>query len=268
MPSKQRLLPAGFDARPHRLSSLRAQARRNFRAMAARDDVLKTPAECAAREERNRAGANDSLSLLTALARALYEESCVPISEIARLAGVHERTLYKHARRHRWRRRNVRAMREEIGPRAQLAAAKPERLRSGGAGRGLKARDPAEAERAAVALERAAVLSDRALTRARALREAGGNVRMLATIARMLPMLAALDDAIAAAARRPDDNAVTPQELKRRYDLLIRNRERRALLPKPPRSTADYLRAEQDRRIDAIGDMRRAMRRGDLVRGQ
>ena len=37
--------------------------------------------------------------------RALYEDSDVPVREIARRAGVSERTLYKYVERHAWRRR-------------------------------------------------------------------------------------------------------------------------------------------------------------------
>ena len=41
--------------------------------------------------------------------RALYEDSAVPVREIARLCGVTERTLYKYIARGGWRRRYVRA---------------------------------------------------------------------------------------------------------------------------------------------------------------
>jgi hypothetical protein len=37
--------------------------------------------------------------------RALYEDSAVPVREIARLAGVGERTLYKYVEKHNWKRR-------------------------------------------------------------------------------------------------------------------------------------------------------------------
>jgi len=124
--------------------------------------------------------------LLTLRVRALYEDSVVPMREIARLAGVHERTLYKYARKCGWRRRNARAGCEKTNHRAP---------------RGLKARDPADTARAAVALDRAMALSDQALRRARALREAGVNVRILSILARMLPDLAAIEDAVEASAR-------------------------------------------------------------------
>jgi hypothetical protein len=59
---------------------------------------------------------------LTARVRALYENSVVPVREIARLAGVTERTLYKYAERGEWRQRYVR------GARADAVAADRARL--------------------------------------------------------------------------------------------------------------------------------------------
>jgi len=53
------------------------------------------PSECAEGGEPN----------LTARVRALYEDSAVPVREIARLAGVTERTIYKYAGKHGWKRR-------------------------------------------------------------------------------------------------------------------------------------------------------------------
>ncbi len=43
---------------------------------------------------------------LTTRVRALYEDTIVTVREIARIAGVTERTVYKHARRHQWKRRH------------------------------------------------------------------------------------------------------------------------------------------------------------------
>ncbi len=40
---------------------------------------------------------------LTAQVRALYEGSAVPVAEIAALAGVTERTIYKYAAKHGWK---------------------------------------------------------------------------------------------------------------------------------------------------------------------
>lgn len=47
-------------------------------------------------------GENGAAPDLTARVRALYEGSSVPVREIARLAGVTERTIYKYAQKHRW----------------------------------------------------------------------------------------------------------------------------------------------------------------------
>ena len=48
---------------------------------------------------------------LTARARALYEGSAVPVREIARLAGVSERTLYKYVEKYGWQKRYARVPR-------------------------------------------------------------------------------------------------------------------------------------------------------------
>src|SRR5207302_5009590 len=44
---------------------------------------------------------------LTERVRALYEGSVVPVREVARLAGVSERTIYKYVRKGGWRRRHA-----------------------------------------------------------------------------------------------------------------------------------------------------------------
>jgi len=218
MSSSIRLLrPAGFDARPGRLSSLRAQARRNFRALTTQSNPLpfkgREQQACAERDKHNRAGPDDDLTLFTLRVRALYEDSAVPMREIARLAGVHERTLYKYARKCGWRRRNARAGCEKITKHR--------------APRGLKARDPANAAHAVAALDRAMALSDQALRRARALREAGTNARTLLILARMLPELAALEDAVKAAASVPADSGdAMRRELKRRIKNQVRRQAR------------------------------------------
>jgi hypothetical protein len=49
--------------------------------------------------------------------RHLYEDTAVPVREIARLAGVTERTLYKYVAKGKWRRRYV------VKPRGKAAAA-------------------------------------------------------------------------------------------------------------------------------------------------
>ncbi len=120
------------------------------------------------------ADASSSLSL-TERVRALYEDSVVPVREIARLAGVTERTIYKCAHREGWTPRVTRLSRD--GTAAGLAA-------RGVAGRfirredegkphprGLKALDPDGAARPAAACVRAAKLSEDAVARAGAAAE-------------------------------------------------------------------------------------------------
>lgn len=54
---------------------------------------------------------------LTARVRALYEDSAVPVREIARIAGVTERTIYKYVIKQDWKRRY------RVKPRGLAAAA-------------------------------------------------------------------------------------------------------------------------------------------------
>ncbi|AXK80817.1 hypothetical protein DW352_10030 [Pseudolabrys taiwanensis] len=54
---------------------------------------------------------------LTARIRALYEETSVPVREIAAIAGVTERTLYKYVEKHGWTKRYA------VLPRGRAAAA-------------------------------------------------------------------------------------------------------------------------------------------------
>jgi hypothetical protein len=131
--ARLRVRPAGFDARPERLSSLRAQAQRVFHAASASDHAPPVPESnpvadmrgarasslsAHAVDEAERGGArtgdvSDEAPVcsgpqpteLTQQVRALYEDSIVPVSEIARRAGIHERTLYKYVTRGGWRRR-------------------------------------------------------------------------------------------------------------------------------------------------------------------
>lgn len=117
--------------------------------------------------------------------RALYEDSTVPVAEIARLVGVTERTLYKYAAKGEWRRRYV------VKPRGEAAAAANRGRHwqradgfvpvkgTGGrftaraeAGRavahGLKALDPDGAARAALACAAAELRHCKAASKARA----------------------------------------------------------------------------------------------------
>ena len=90
--------------------------------------------------------------------RALYEEDVVPVREIARIAGVTERTLYKYIARGAWRRRHVCAERfapvQGAGGRFIRRADKDLPF-----ARGIKALDPDGAARALAKADRAAALS-------------------------------------------------------------------------------------------------------------
>ncbi len=74
-----------------RRTSLRARAQRIYRARAA----AKSPGAPTPETK-------PKLTRLTARVRRLYEQSAVPVREIAQLAGVTERTIYKYARKGGW----------------------------------------------------------------------------------------------------------------------------------------------------------------------
>jgi AcrR family transcriptional regulator len=199
-----RLRPAGFDARPERLSSERAQAQCVFRAASERcplPDLLPQAGE-----------GKEELTPLTLQVRALYEGSAVPVREIARLAGVNERTLYRYVAKGGWRRRyggkgiaaavEKRAQTRKPGVPCRTAKGAGGRfIRSEDAGkpvpRGLKALDPQGRARALALCERAGALSDEAVKRTRRLREAMSDARTMALMAGVLRDLMAIEDAAA-----------------------------------------------------------------------
>jgi hypothetical protein len=202
----------GTGLRPRRDASLVADAQRRFRAAAAGLSPDLSPqgrGEPAARAGRARPTA------LSLAARVLYEAGVVPVAALARLIGVHERTLYKHAVRGGWRRRYAgrsrKAARAAQAPAEAAAAAQAPAGRSrtarGAGGRfvrgtfagaphrcGLKALDPEGEAQALSACARAAELSDRALARAIARRDGEADARTLALVVRALRDLAAIVD--------------------------------------------------------------------------
>jgi hypothetical protein len=177
-----------------RRSSLRAQAQEIYREMTAQllpasrqtplipaqagiHDDCATPADGGPGSllARGRTEENSSAQSLTEKVRALYENSAVPVAEIARLAGVTERTLYKYARKDGWKPRyawidrgGVKARRgwranEGFDPAKGAGArfiARADKDKPYAAG--LKAVDPEGAARAASACGEAAVLSGQA----------------------------------------------------------------------------------------------------------
>jgi hypothetical protein len=126
------------------------------------------------------AGVTPTQPSLTERVRDLYENSIVPVREIARLAGVTERTLYKYVARGGWQRRHVCLARDDavraanagrtLTPRAGFAGAQKAK---GAGGRfvrreeagaphasGLQALDPLAAAQAIGAVDRAHLQSD------------------------------------------------------------------------------------------------------------
>ncbi|MDP1604988.1 MAG: hypothetical protein Q8M03_17195, partial [Legionella sp.] len=63
-------------------------------------------------EQKEAAGAEPSL---TARVRALYEKSAVPVREIAAIAGVTERTIYKYVAKGGWTKRYARVSTDTDG---------------------------------------------------------------------------------------------------------------------------------------------------------
>ena len=112
---KRALRPGGLRRAPGAPSSLRAQAQRAFRAAAERDERLEGEAPRSSFPKGDPRpltprpqGGGEQTALgegeqtpLTQKVRALYEDSVVPVREIARLAGVSERTLYKYVQKAR-----------------------------------------------------------------------------------------------------------------------------------------------------------------------
>jgi hypothetical protein len=98
---------------------------------------------------------------LTDEARHLYENTIVPVREIARLAGVSEPTIYKYVRRGGWKRRN-----EALA--ASLRRAK------GAGGRYIRREDIGKPHLSGLA----ALDPERALRASQAMREAGDRARV------------------------------------------------------------------------------------------
>jgi hypothetical protein len=161
--------------------SLRADARRRYADLAARSALTDTAAAGArlqAGEELAEAG-EQGASSLTEQVRALYEDSVVPVRELAGIAGVSERTLYKYVQKGDWRRRYVRIARDgavAAANRGRSHKAAPGFAPAKGAGgrfirredagkphpRGLKALDPQGAREAAAGCDRAGALAQEA----------------------------------------------------------------------------------------------------------
>jgi len=167
-----------------RETSLRANARERYRAAAESDAAL---------AQATAAPAEPSV---TERARALYENSVVPVREIARLCGVTERTLYKYAEKGHWRRRHRRLAKGAGGRFIPLAdEGKPHPT-------GLKALDPQGAQRAGAALQRAGEISAAAEARARHMRETESSICSLGHLVSALRDAAAIEEMMQAEAAR------------------------------------------------------------------
>jgi len=163
-------------------SSVRAAARENYVAMAAAQAAeATTPLPNPPRHSESRTrvdpsavgGGDDSHSTepdLTARVRALYEDSAVPVVEIARLCGVTERTIYKHAAKGGWTKRYRRSQDYALAKGAGGRFIRRDD-RDKPFAHGLQALDPAGRARAGVACNAASqvarVAQARALSRLR-----------------------------------------------------------------------------------------------------
>jgi hypothetical protein len=242
--ARARVRTTGFDARPERPSSLRAQAQRVFRDAAARDETLAPELASSAADVHPEPQQTE----LTQRVRALYEEGVVPVREIARCAGVNERTLYRYVEKGGWRRRyGGKGLASAVARRAAKRKAAPPRpcvtakgaggrfIRSEDAGKpqrsGMKALDPQGEARALACCEQAAALSDEAMSRAQRLRNMLSDARTLSILVGVLRDLAALEEARAGPA-----DAGAPKARARKSDI--------------PAHNVDAMRAELARRLD------------------
>jgi hypothetical protein len=216
--------------------SLRAQAREHFRAavragapsqVECAGTPLSIPPPQAGEGTDQHAGRDESSPVcvpsLTERVRALYEAGVVPVREIAELAGVSERTLYKYAARGHWRRRVRRLDAGDAGG-ERAAASGADRAGRGAGGRfiplaqaglphasGLKALDPAGARLAGEACERAQVLSEAAaLAAVEAARERAARRRAVLDARRRERMLERLAGAFVELARLWAERAAQP----------------------------------------------------------
>ena len=303
-PSRPR--PPGIGARPRALGSgfrlrrdlsLAADAQRRYRAVAARDEAigelqshaagpspnpLPRPGEAIASVPAGRKpavtrvtmfGASETsngnvdeanLTALTLQARTLYEGGVVQVRAVARLCDVSVRTLYNYVHKYVWRRR--RPDRDPAGPKRERR--RPVSLAKM---RGLKARDPAGQAQALAVCGRAAAISDLALARALARRDAEADARIFALVVRAMRDLAAIKGAVSAEDNPADplrkhDTDPSPQQIAKRIKLLVDDEAGRASRPQPappPEPEDDEPLTEQDRRINAIAERFYARREGN-----
>jgi AcrR family transcriptional regulator len=250
--ARARVCKAGFDARPERPSSLRAQAQRVFREAAARDESFAPDLPSDVADVRPELQQTE----LTQQVRALYEEGVVPVREIARRAGVNERTLYRYVEKGGWRRRYggkglasavaKRAAKREVAPPRPCVTAKGAGgrfIRAEDAGKpqrsGMKALDPQGEARALADCARAAALSDEALSRTQRLRDMLSDARTLSALVGVLRDLAAACDATAGPA-----DAGAPKAQARKSETPARDVE--TLRADLARKLDDWVKTQED----------------------
>ena len=156
---------------------------------------------------------------LTAQVRALYEGSAVPVAEIARLAGVTERTIYKYARKcgwtpryrwelpdagdargRRWRAGETFAAAKGAGGRFVVHADKHQPVPAG-----IAATDPARAARAHKACVEAAEFGSAAEAEAQAAQDHESLVRAIDAVSRAVADFVRFSDRNQGARRIPID---------------------------------------------------------------
>ncbi len=188
-----------------RRSSTRAQAQEFYREMVAARGGDKLPAV-----QTDPPSLRSGETSLTARVRALYEGSAVPVREIAVVAGVSERTLYKYVAKHGWRKRyrlSPRGLAAAAANRGRRAMPSPGFAPAKGAGgrfirredaglpfaAGLKALDPAAHARAAAACAAAARRAGLAECQAQQERWSKETVRAIQAVTQARQDLAAHD---------------------------------------------------------------------------
>jgi hypothetical protein len=158
-----------------RRSSVRAHARKLYRDLAAKKATADPPSP----------GGFGGQGL-TARVRALYEDSAVPVREIAGVAGVTERTIYKYAAKQRWKKRYARTgdFASDFAPDfAPVRGAGSRFIRREDKAKpiatGLKATDPVGRARAAAGCGEAQRLSRAAQAEAAAAQRAEATIRAI-----------------------------------------------------------------------------------------
>jgi hypothetical protein len=193
--------------------------------------------------EKKAAPAEGAAPDLTARVRALYEGSAVPVREIAAIAGVSERTIYKYAAKGCWTKRYRDLPRGE----AAAAANRGRRRRAasdftpgkGAGGRfirradigkafaqGLKATDPLGRSRAAAACDRAEVLACLAQARAEADKRHDALLRAIDGTTRAFAILRAIRQKAAGRRRMPPNYALLERVAIRHVEAALRRWQR------------------------------------------